>query len=131
MLDTKPPGTKKSMTTTMRFILAVACVGALSGCTDLLQFEGDQCQTTDDCRALGPAGANTVCSPDRVCVVQPDGGGSTCTTNQECIDRNGGQPFVCRSDACFAMLSEDCTQVGGDFEDDHAIVIGVLAPLTG
>jgi len=31
-----------------------------------------------------------------------------CTTNSECIEDNGGRPFVCRNNTCLDLTSDDC-----------------------
>jgi hypothetical protein len=54
-----------------------------------------------------------------------------CSTNRECIERNGGEPSICRKSdhECASLLNRDCPDYLGDFADvqnDDAIFIGLL-----
>jgi ABC-type branched-subunit amino acid transport system substrate-binding protein len=107
-----------------------ACSVSLLGCSLLVQSSAVQCTTDQDCLARGfDAGGPMTCSPDHVCV----GPGGPCTTNQECIQRSGGQPAVCRKSdlTCVPLLSNECLKVYGDPSSDDAIVIGSIFTLKG
>ncbi len=111
--------------------LLLGAVAATDACTALLQGEPDQCRTADDCAARGPGFAGMVCDPGGLCVA-PGG----CATNRECVDGNGGAPYVCRhaDRACVSLLSEDCTKLLGDVADvanDNVVVYGLLLAQSG
>lgn len=90
----------------------------------------DTCETDADCAALGFASA-TCDGETKTCV--PGGGSAACETADECEQRNGGKPSICRADTktCAQLTSEDCTEVFGEYKDPNAIVLGFLGPLVG
>jgi branched-chain amino acid transport system substrate-binding protein len=106
--------------------LAIASVG---GCSLLVNADGTQCQSSDECAARGSAFANTTCdAARRVCVPR-----ARCETNQECIAEAGGEMAICRKrdHQCVVVRSEDCPAVIGPVESDDVILIGSIAPLSG
>lgn len=74
-------------------LLVTSCVVAVaSSCTLLLDTPAEvQCATSGDCTARGGDFAFSVCGPRNVCVKPAD----YCETDQQCLDANGGKPFVC------------------------------------
>jgi ABC-type branched-subunit amino acid transport system substrate-binding protein len=59
-----------------------------------------------------------------------------CTTNQQCIDANGGRPYVCAKNTgqCISLISADCKQLDADPEDvanDKTVWIGAMVDLSG
>lgn len=113
----------------LRIVALGSLVAGIAACSLLVDTTATQCRVDGDCTARGGAFADTVCDASRrVCVPR-----ERCTSNQDCIDRAGGAPSVCRrSDgACQPVLSEDCVEVAGPIANDNAIVIGSLLPLTG
>jgi hypothetical protein len=57
-----------------------------------------------------------------------------CTSHRACVDRNGGQPYVCRASdkACVPIASKDCTArfEPGDLQSD-TLWFGAMFPLRG
>lgn len=55
-----------------------------------------------------------------------------CRTNAECIDANGGKPFVCNKStrACVLLQTDACTPyvAADDIRDDNTIWLGVVYP---
>lgn len=115
----------------MRGLVAtLALAAAATGCSLIVDNDGNQCETDADCAARGKSFAGATCSKEKLCV----GGAQPCQTNQECIDRNGGTPAICRhSDkTCAVLLSQDCQAIvpdDGVIADDDVIVFGFLGPL--
>lgn len=119
-------------------ILALATV---TGCSLLMKLGADQCLTDGDCQAKGAPFAGTTCQAG-VCVKPnvggdggPETGGPTCTTNQQCVEQNGGVPYICKktTKTCVPIQSEDCKpkDIFGPFENDNAILIGQMDPGSG
>ncbi len=109
----------------------LVCFQFGSGCTLLLSKADSQCSTDADCTARGPTFAGLVCD-GRSCVTPESLG---CTTNLQCIQRNGGQPYICRKNErrCIALTSEDCTGVAPRtaIENDNVVLIASLQPTIG
>lgn len=110
-------------------LVASVFVGSSAGgCSLMMNTDGTQCQTTDDCVAKGAAFVDTTCDGARhVCVPR-----ERCTTNQSCISQ-GNDKAICRKTdgRCVSVLSEDCREVVGPIESDDAIVVGSVLPVTG
>ena len=112
----------------IRFSIAFSVMGLLGvGCALSTNETSSQCHSQEDCLARGADFADTTCSEERLCVklnVQ----GRSCSTHRECADRNGGAPFICRTDGrCVSLLTADCQKVLGDKDDllnDNTIFIG-------
>lgn len=68
--------------------ILAAAVAVAAACSFIADTDGAQCQTTADCTTRGAAFAGLVCNSG-VCVKEG------CATNSECIDANGGKPFIC------------------------------------
>lgn len=113
------------------FALAIA-----SACSLVVDTEQAQCKTTADCIKRGTGFQGLICGPQGVCV--KEGG---CTTNAECIDANGGKPFICnkpkRTCAPIQTTNEDdagagvCSYFAEDIRDDNTVWLGMLADLSG
>jgi branched-chain amino acid transport system substrate-binding protein len=101
----------------------------VSSCNFVVDTSTDQCETTSDCLAKGPAFANSVCTSEKVCST-----GGDCTTNQECITRNGAASICRRPEGtCIALKTAQCQEVFPEeaLVEDQTIVLGLTAPLTG
>ncbi|HMR06284.1 MAG TPA: hypothetical protein PKA88_10905, partial [Polyangiaceae bacterium] len=113
----------------MAWLLLPALLSSVS-CNAIVDTDVEQCQTTDDCVAKGPAFAGSVCSPDKVCTL-----GGDCTTNQECMDRFDGQLAICRQPdrVCVSLKTQDCEQVFPEdaVAEEGTIVLGFMGPLKG
>lgn len=60
--------------------------------------------------------------------------GGGCTSDAQCIEDNGGLPYLCRAGGCASTLTEDCSRFIGDLTalaEGRAITVGALVPLTG
>src|SRR5262249_49390621 len=79
---------------------------------------------------------------ERVCVTQAvstatgsssTGGNQGCVSSEKCTEDNSGQPYICRKvgDPCVSLLSEDCTNVYGDYSDPNAIILGMVSSYSG
>lgn len=113
----------------MAWLLLPALLSSVS-CNAIVDTDVEQCQTTDDCVAKGPAFAGSVCSPDKVCTL-----GGDCATNQECIDRFDGQLAICRQPdrVCVSLKTPDCEQVFPEdaVAEEGTIVLGFMGALKG
>ncbi len=112
--------------------LATLGLGALAACSLLVQSNAVQCTVDSDCAARGfDAGGKPIVCINSVCV--GPGVGGPCSTSAECVTRNAGQPAICRHDTkqCAALLTPDCVQVYGQYQDDNAIVLGSVLSLKG
>jgi branched-chain amino acid transport system substrate-binding protein len=99
-----------------------------AGCSFVANSETHQCETTEDCRTLGPEFEGTVCTDRNVCLAES----WECSTHEECIARQAGAPAICRADhTCVAVLSDDCTKVTGAFDDPTSILVGFLGGIEG
>ena len=111
--------------------LAVLGLTALAACSLLVQSSAVQCNVDSDCLARGFDAGGPMACINNACV--GPGVGGPCSTNAECVTRNSGQPAICRHDTkqCAALLSPDCAQVYGPYQDDNAIVLGSVLSLKG
>jgi len=117
----------------MRIALTIGALAALQtlSCSVIVGGSvGDGCETDADCAELGFASA-TCDAEQKICV--PGGGAVACETSDECEQKNGGAPSICRSDTktCAQLTSEDCAEVFGDYKSPDAIILGFLGPLVG
>ena len=117
------------------FVVALA----VAGCNSILGLNqlsiGEQDAGTNPPRPDGPGAAD----------VLPDNYVGECLTNAECTDRATAEagalpdgsmpvvPAVCvRPEArCVELLTEDCTEILGDYKDDDAILLGTLFSTVG
>jgi ABC-type branched-subunit amino acid transport system substrate-binding protein len=129
---------KRSISLLPAFLLSAS---ALVGCNSILGLNefslGDAGPSID-----GPIGPGAD--------VRPDGYVGECDTNAECTDRataiaidagtlptgDAGlreMPAVCikPEHRCVNLLTEDCTEVFGDYRDNDAIILGTLFSLVG
>ncbi|HEU4404636.1 MAG TPA: hypothetical protein VFS43_05025 [Polyangiaceae bacterium] len=116
--------------------------------------EAEQCSTSDDCRGLGGAFADSTCDASGRCVLPTGTGGSggaggsgggvsgsggggagggpavACTKNSDCIGSFGLS--LCREQKCAPLVSEDCPKAYGVPSDDDAqnTLVGFLTPLS-
>jgi hypothetical protein len=135
------------------------CLG-LFGCSLIRDLSVDQCSTDGDCRKFG----DYFCSEQSVCVERmtntsgAGNGGSEnkagssseagaagtpavaeCETNKDCIDAHGGEPYICRNDACVPLtVEEHCPYVIAGTEDSPTeyltkpgkpIIFGAYVPI--
>ncbi len=114
--------------------LAALTLLAAPACSALFDLSADQCRVDGDCAERGEAFSCRV----GVCVANADAdggeGGSAgsasneagqasqagsptgdgeCTTNGQCIDRNFGQPYVCKDGQCVGLATDECPLVIG------------------
>jgi len=58
-----------------------------------------------------------------------------CTTNRACVERHGGEPWLCRASdkTCVPLASDDCTPrfERGDLEADDTVWLGAMFPTKG
>lgn len=101
-----------------------------SGCTAIVFSDGENCETNDDCLALGAGFENSVCTSDRVCV---DASTVGCNASQECIDDLGTETARCVDNACVNLVTGDCRSVQPveAVANDNAIIIGWMGALEG
>jgi len=121
-------------TTNLRFTLLASAVMAsvVGACTLATNETSTQCRSQADCLARGPEFAYTTCTAQRVCekIVVAD---KACTTNQECSDKAGGAPVVCRQSdgVCINLTTDDCSVVYADKSEllnDNTVFIGNTFP---
>lgn len=111
--------------------LALLSFAALNGgCTAIVFSDGENCETNDDCLALGAGFENSVCTADRVCV---DASTVGCATSQQCIEDLGTDTARCIDNACVNLVTADCRSVEPveAVANDNAIVIGWMGALEG
>jgi ABC-type branched-subunit amino acid transport system substrate-binding protein len=103
-----------------------------TACSLIVDKSKDQCDTTEDCRALGAEFANTVCGDNHICAINPR---VSCTTNVQCQGiLSPTAVCVQKTHQCQELTSVDCPKVlsgPGDLQNDNTIFLGVVAPLTG
>jgi ABC-type branched-subunit amino acid transport system substrate-binding protein len=109
----------------------LVALGLSAACTLVYDDGVTQCRSQEDCLARGEAFANTTCSLDRVCV-KIEIAEQACANNKECVDRNGGAPYICRKTdkKCISLVTPECPRVLGEREDylnDEAIILGHMA----
>ena len=94
--------------------LAVAGAGLpFTGCSDNATASGPGADGGVDGASVGPGDPVCPVVAARTCTA------AACTTQL-------GEPAVCVADACVKLKTADCPRVGGAFDDDDAIVIGVV-----
>jgi ABC-type branched-subunit amino acid transport system substrate-binding protein len=104
----------------------------LAACSLLLNTNADQCTTDRDCAGFG---SGHTCKAG-LCV-RGDAGGldgpasdaseTTCATNVDCA----AVPFaVCdtTAHACASLVTNECPEVLGNYQDEHAILFGAILP---
>lgn len=120
-----------SMTSARAAILPLLLMTAVvAGCSVLLNFQKDQCTTDGDCTAKGVGFESSTCGADHVCTHAGEGGAG-CVSNKQCVDENSALPYACVTPGkpCVNLLSEDCTQVVGDFTADNVVYFGDMAAI--
>lgn len=108
---------------------------SLFACNNITNTTAIQCTSEAECLGLGGEFAGTTCDPvSKTCVKSLSDIGS-CSKNQECIDRAGGAPAICRrSDKkCVTLLTPECPAVytkqgNSELADDNVVVIGSVMP---
>lgn len=130
--------------------LALAAAAA-PGCSVVVDGSAQQCSTSDDCADFpGTECSDGICkTPAVACVTNVECGGveggacidgvclanqNTCATTAECIEANG-ENFICKRPvtgprACVSLVNEDCVRVEGQYQDENAVFIGSVLPLT-
>ncbi len=121
-----------------RGLLALAALGAVAiassqGCSFTTNTTAVQCTSEAECQGLGPAFAGTTCDPVSKTCVKVNEEQDLCKTNQECIDKVGGIPSICRKSdrKCVVLTSPECPSVmaqPGQLLNNDAIVIGSINP---
>jgi branched-chain amino acid transport system substrate-binding protein len=110
-------------------VFAVAALLAgTEACSLVLDTSADQCSSNADCAKKGAAFAGSVCGPERTCLIK-------CSSNKACT-ATAGEPSICvkASGFCAKLKSPDCQtiyQEPGAIDDDGAVVLGTLFPMTG
>lgn len=103
------------------------------GCTAITNTTAVQCTSEKECLALGPDFAGTTCdAKTKTCVKVPQDS-DLCSRNQECVDRGGGSPAICRKSdrKCVSLVTPECPTLlaqPGQILDDNTLVIGALTP---
>ena len=111
-------------------VLAVAALlASTEACSFLVDASPDQCSSNADCTRKGGAFVGAVCGADHTCLIR-------CKSNKACTAQNGGAPSMCvkATGFCAQLLSPDCQtifQEPGALDDDGAVVLGTLFPMTG
>lgn len=112
--------------------IALGAAALITACTLATNETTTQCRSQADCLARGPDYANTTCSAERVCtkIVVAD---KACTKNQECSDKAGGAPVICRKSdgVCVNLLTDECPVVYADKSEllnDATVFIGTTTP---
>ncbi|WP_394825696.1 hypothetical protein [Pendulispora albinea] len=98
-----------------------------SSCSIFLEAESEQCSTDADCTRRGQEFDRMYCAESKVCVPND----AYCKTNAECIQRNGGEHYICRQSEhrCIDLLSPDCPTLymtAGDLANDGVVIFGAL-----
>lgn len=106
-------------------------LGGLVNCSLVVDNDTAQCSTTADCTGRGPAFAGLLCSARGVCEKQ-----AGCGSNQECVDANGGQPFLCRKETrtCVRLSTPECKPTlaePADLLNQDTVWLGTIFPITG
>ncbi len=109
-----------------------------TSCLLLSKIEKNQCSTTADCLAKGAEFSHTSCQ-DGVCVAgYPDGGvarAGSCTANADCLaNPNTPNTYCDNQGRCAPITTADCKDivtVDGNPITPDAIVLGILAPISG
>lgn len=107
--------------------LAVTATGALApACSLVVDRSADQCKEAADCASL--LGAGTWSCDQGMCVAAA----AECEVTADCIAAKG-ENHICRKDThvCAPLTNANCSYVFGDYQNDDAIFLGVLAPFTG
>lgn len=125
-------------TSRRRGLFALAALGAAvvawsEGCSVTTNTTAVQCTSEAECQGLGPAFAGTTCDPVSKTCVKVNEEQDLCKTNQECIDKVGGLPSICRKRdrKCVVLTSPECPSVmaqPGQLLNNDAIVIGSINP---
>jgi hypothetical protein len=122
----------RTQSTALRLVLLVVASGS---CSVILDYGAAQCESQVDCDALAIDDARfvgTVCSADQVCA--PPGNNTVgCVSSEQCTVEANGQPAICPTPgaACVPLLSQDCIQVVGDYQDPNAIIVGLMDLIVG
>jgi len=109
--------------------LVVCVLVACSSSTQVLDL-GDE-------EATGGGGGGATGSGSELGGGLPAGTGGEatgCTSNLQCIEDNGGLPFVCKAGTCVSVLSEECQTLLGGLDvlhTDDMRLLGALLPLSG
>jgi len=117
-------------------LFALLMVALGPGCSVTTNTTAVQCTSTAECVSKGPGFEGTTCDAvTKTCLKAEDTAG-LCNTNQECIDRNGGAPSICRKSdkKCVVLTSPECPSVltrqgNTEIANDNTIVIGAITPV--
>src|SRR5262245_42899550 len=113
---------------------------ATASCSFILDYDSGQCNTQADCDELAakdPRFIGTQCTSEQICSLADGGTGGQgagtpgCVSSEQCTADNNGQPYICKEGACVPLLSEDCIEVIGNYQDDNAIIMGFMHLIAG
>ncbi len=106
---------------------------ATPSCLLITDRSKDQCSNTSECTSKGSAFAGTQCV-EGVCVSKTGVVGG-CSRNADCLaNRDTPNTYCSTNKTCLPILDSNCTSVvtiDGKPATPDAIMLGVLAPLTG
>lgn len=112
-----------------RSLLLGAVTVSTANCFFLLKHDKDQCSTDQDCTSRGAAFEGTFCQMETsTCRSSLE----FCRTNAECVERNGGQNFICHKDTntCHPLTSRECPNIymsgPEDVLNDNTVFIGAI-----
>ena len=94
-----------------------------SSCSLIVDADASQCDKDADCAQF----------PSSVCLEHTCSGGGSCTTTAEC-SKQFGDGFVCKqfgTRACVKLANDLCPIVDGPYNDENAIFIGSVFPVSG
>jgi hypothetical protein len=97
---------------------------ALSACSLVVDSKATQCESDDDCKALGAGFEQATCSAQRTCVV----GGGQCSKNIDCKT----QPAICHNRECISLTTTECRLKAetSDVSNENTVWLGLISPQT-
>lgn len=132
----KVSGMASSLPRTASAVAFYLC--SVASCLLMTDRNKDQCSTTADCELKGAGFQGTQCV-EGVCIVPGDGssnpGSAECKATPDCLaNPNKPNTYCSKEKQCLPMTSADCATIvtsdGKPIASD-AIILGVMAPLTG
>src|SRR5690348_3488105 len=103
------------------FGFGAVATGVTPGCTAIIPSIA-QCTKDADCAKIAPGA--TCDTKNSVCI-----GGDQCQKNSDCAGK--GQHPVCRQLSprkCVDLTNSDCPDLLGNWQDDNAVIFGLIAP---
>jgi hypothetical protein len=86
-----------------RYIVGPLALLGIASCTFVLKDDDSQCETNQDCAALGGEFLGYICTPEKVCA-KP---GTFCETDDQCTAANPGKAVIC--DQATKSCAPGCT----------------------